>query len=100
MNSLSLILLSGLAASIGLGHTHPDGRNAPGDPLLAHIAANDNRHSAGTLRDGRLELKLDIVKAQWFPESDSGPSVTIQAFAEDGGGPEGPGPMICVPGGA
>ena len=97
MNSLSLILLSGLAASIGLGHHHPGSRNPRGDPPPARIAANDNRHSAGTLRDGRLELRLDIVKAQWYPESDSGPSVTIQAFAENGRAPEIPGPMIRVP---
>ena len=97
MNSLSLILLSTLAASIGLGNPHLGRRNFPGDPLRDRIAANDNRHSAGTLRDGRLELKLDIVKAQWFPEGDSGPSVMMQAFAEEGRAPEIPGPMIRVP---
>src|SRR5712671_3541010 len=96
MNSFSLILLSSLFAPIGLGHPHSAGRDAPG-PALARIATNDNRHTAGTLRDGKLELKLDIVKAQWFPEADSGLSVTIQAFAEDGRAPEVPGPVIRVP---
>ena len=49
------------------------------------------------LRDGKLELKLEIVNGEWFPESDSGPSVVMQAFAEVGKAPEVPGPMIRVP---
>ena len=49
------------------------------------------------MRDGRLELRLDIVNAQWFPEAEDGPSVTMQAFAEEGHAPEIPGPMLRVP---
>src|ERR1700686_4197430 len=97
MKSFSLILFSGLAASIGLRDPRLAGPFAPGDPLPARIVANDNRHPAGTLRGGRLELKLDMVNAQWFPEGDSGVSVTMQAFAEDGRAPTVPGPMIRVP---
>jgi FtsP/CotA-like multicopper oxidase with cupredoxin domain len=72
-------------------------------PLRPHhhsplrIGANDNPRPAGTLRDGRLELKLEVVDAQWFPEAEDGPSVVMQAFAEDGRAPEIPGPMIRVP---
>jgi FtsP/CotA-like multicopper oxidase with cupredoxin domain len=60
------------------------------------VATNDNRRPAGTLRDGKLELKLEIVNAQWFPEAETGPSITIQAFREQGRAPEIPGPMIRV----
>ena len=60
-------------------------------------ASNDNRRAAGTLHNGKLELNLDIVNAQWFPEDDAGPSITMQAFAEAGRAPEIPGPMIRVP---
>ena len=61
------------------------------------VTANDHRQTAGTLRDGKLELKLDVVNAQWFPEAETGPSVTMQAFAEQGKSAEIPGPMIRVP---
>jgi len=91
-------LPSGVALSVllAIGITFPH-RSDPalGDSRASlRIAANDNRHSAGTLREGRLELKLEIVNAQWFPEAESGPSVTMQAFAEEGRAPEIPGPMI------
>jgi len=97
MNFFAPIVLSSLLATIGFGYPHPGGRNKPSHSAVARVGTNDNRRSAGALRDGKLELKLDIVKAQWFPESDSGPSVTIQAFAEDGRAPEIPGPMIRIP---
>jgi FtsP/CotA-like multicopper oxidase with cupredoxin domain len=97
MNASSLAILSAVIASSAIGHPHPVGSDAPGHTAPKRIATNDNRHSAGTLRNGRLELKLDIVRAQWFPEADDGPSVVIQAFAEDGRAPEIPGPMIRVP---
>src|ERR1700716_4058790 len=100
VNFFPPIVLSTLVALIGFGHPHPDGRNNPGLPVPARVSANDNRRPAGTLRDGRLELKLDIVTAQWFPEADSGPSVMVQAFAEDGRAPEIPGPAIRIPEGA
>ena len=38
-----------------------------------------------------------MVNAQWFPEGDSGVSVSMQAFAEHGRAPTVPGPMIRVP---
>jgi len=64
---------------------------------LPRASANDNRRPAGTLRDGKLDLKLEIVNAEWFPEAEGGPSLTMQAFAETGRAPEIPGPMIRVP---
>jgi FtsP/CotA-like multicopper oxidase with cupredoxin domain len=71
--------------------THPTPHRAP-----PRIDANENQRPAGTLRDGRLELKLDVVNAQWFPEANDGPSTTMQAFAEEGHAPEVPGPLIRV----
>jgi FtsP/CotA-like multicopper oxidase with cupredoxin domain len=69
----------------------------PKHPAPLRISANDNRRPAGAWRDGRLELKLDIVNAQWFPEAEDGASATMQAFAEEGRAPEIPGPMIRAP---
>ncbi len=65
------------------------------------ILANDNRVSAGTLRDGVLTLHLVAREGRWYPESDSGKSIVVQAFAEEGEGsaPRIPGPLVRVPAG-
>jgi FtsP/CotA-like multicopper oxidase with cupredoxin domain len=89
------MLLAAMLLAIGGRLDYPSvhaDRTAP-----ARIAANDNRRPAGILRDGRLELRLDIVDGQWFPEAEDGPSVTMQAFAEHGHAPEIPGPLVRVP---
>jgi len=88
---LSLLLSIGGALPYRAGHPAGESRTPP------RIAANDNRRPAGALRDGKLELRLDIVTAEWFPEAESGPSVMMQAFAAEGRAPEIPGPMIRVP---
>ncbi|MFL5623052.1 MAG: multicopper oxidase domain-containing protein [Gemmatimonadaceae bacterium] len=95
MNTASAVLLSGLLVSFSGASTllYRAGADT-GAPT--RISTNDNRRVAGTLRDGKLELKLEIVNGNWFPESDSGPSVVMQAFAESGRAPEIPGPMIRV----
>lgn len=95
MNTLSAILLFSAVASLG-AVPHLEGSRSK-SRVPQRVAANDNRRPAGTLRDGKLELKLDVVEAQWFPEAESGPSVMMQAFAEVGRAPEIPGPMIRVP---
>src|SRR3954463_15627776 len=94
MNTSTIVLLTALSAFIG-GNGPSRNLIVPRGPL-PRIAANDNRRAAGTLKDGKLELKLDIVEARWFPESDTGPSVVMQAFAEVGRQPEVPGPVIHV----
>ena len=95
MNPPSAVLLSSLLLSLGTVFPHPANRRDP--KPLARATTNDNRRPAGTLRDGKLELNLDIVNAQWFPEDESGPSIAMQAFVEEGRAPEIPGPMIRVP---
>ena len=60
------------------------------------IASNDNRVPAGSLRNGVLELNLEIRKGQWFPEADDGASVMVEAFAEAGKKLSTPGPLIRV----
>jgi len=95
MNPPSAVLLSSLLVSLAAAFPNPANRS-DSNPL-ARATTNDNRRSAGALRNGKLELKLDIVNAQWFPEDESGPSIAMQAFAEEGRAPEIPGPMIRVP---
>jgi FtsP/CotA-like multicopper oxidase with cupredoxin domain len=63
---------------------------------IERIAPNDNRHAAGVLKNGALELSLEIRNGQWYPESDSGASVQIEAFAESGKPLTVPGPLVRV----
>ena len=64
---------------------------------LPIVVANDNSTPAGTLANGVLTLRLRVVMARWYPESDSGPSADIPVFAEEGKAPSIPGPLVRVP---
>ncbi len=97
MNTPSTVLLGSLLLSVGFAPPNRTSRFATEPHAPPRIATNDNRRPAGALRDGRLELKLDIVNGQWFPEAEDGQSVAMEAFAEVGRAPEIPGPMIRVP---
>ena len=61
------------------------------------IAANDNRASAGIMKNGVLELTLELRNGTWYPESDNGAHVPIEAFGEPGKPASTPGPLIRVP---
>jgi FtsP/CotA-like multicopper oxidase with cupredoxin domain len=63
----------------------------------ARVVPNDNREPAGRLRAGVLTVRLDVVRAEWRPEADSGPGITVEAFAEAGKPPRIPGPLLRVP---
>jgi FtsP/CotA-like multicopper oxidase with cupredoxin domain len=67
---------------------------------LATIAANDNRCPGGQLRDGKLEIFLELGEARWYPEADHGRAITVYAFGEPGRPLQNPGPLIRVPQGA
>jgi FtsP/CotA-like multicopper oxidase with cupredoxin domain len=92
MNPPSAVLLFSAVLSLGAAVPHP----RPDRSALPRASTNDNRRPAGTLRDGKLDLKLEIVNAEWFPEAESGPGLRMQAFAETGRAPEIPGPMVRV----
>jgi manganese oxidase len=64
---------------------------------LPRIVANDNRTSAGELKNGALELRLEISPAVWYPEDEAGGRVDVYAFGEEGRAPQIPGPLIRVP---
>ncbi len=64
-------------------------------PQLA--VPNDNRSPAGTLRGEVLEVHLEIRWARWRPDPDVDSSVTVLAFAEEGGPATIPGPLLRVP---
>jgi FtsP/CotA-like multicopper oxidase with cupredoxin domain len=63
-------------------------------PAASSIATSNNKETAGTTRNGLTQVRLDIMTGNWHPEEDDGPSLTIQAFAEEGKLPQIPGPTI------
>jgi len=58
---------------------------------------NANTAPAGVLRDGVLNISLDAQAAIWYPDGDSLPGMTLEAFAEAGKQPSVPGPLVRVP---
>jgi FtsP/CotA-like multicopper oxidase with cupredoxin domain len=64
---------------------------------LPEVVANDNRVPAGVMRGDTLDLALVVTRARWHPEAPDGPYVDIEAFAEEGGPPRVPAPLIRVP---
>ena len=64
---------------------------------LPVIAANDNRTPAGTLRDGVLNLRLELRQARWYAEEGDGVYEDVYAFAEEGHPPQSSGPLLRVP---
>jgi FtsP/CotA-like multicopper oxidase with cupredoxin domain len=68
-----------------------------GSKPLPRIEANRNLSPGGQLRDGIFTIRLEIREGDWFPEAETGPSVAVQAFAEEGRGLQIPGPLIRVP---
>ncbi len=73
---------------------------APPKEPTAEIIANTNRKAAGRLREGVLTIKLEARNGLWYPETKDGPALQVQAFAEQGGPLQIPGPLIRVPVGA
>ncbi len=64
-------------------------------PVAAELAsANDNRIVAGHWEDGQRTVHLDARLASWRPDASVDTTVTVQAFAERGGAPSIPGPLL------
>ena len=64
---------------------------------LPPVAANDNRHAAGTLDGGVLTLNLRAAAGLWQPERGAGPSLRIEAFGEGASPLTIPAPLVRVP---
>jgi FtsP/CotA-like multicopper oxidase with cupredoxin domain len=65
--------------------------------LLPSAMANDNQTPAGQLKNGVLNLQLDLRQGRWYPEDEGGGYRDVYAFAEEGHGPQISGPLIRVP---
>ena len=66
-------------------------------PAPDSIGANDNRQSAGTLKNGVLTVGLEARTGVWHPEGNGGRGLEVAAFAESGKPLSTPGPLIRVP---
>ena len=92
--------LLALAALGLLPWLSPGSRPSAGLPVeLDRIEANANRRPAGKLANGVLTLRLEARTGRWFPEADGGPSEIVQAFGEEGGALQIPGPLVRAPAG-
>jgi FtsP/CotA-like multicopper oxidase with cupredoxin domain len=65
--------------------------------LSPAIQANSNRVPAGKPENGILTLRLELRQGEWYPEADTGPSMKVYAFGEEGQALQVPGPLIRVP---
>jgi len=86
-------------ASLALVSSPPPDCSHFGVPNAPAAVANDNRATAGTLRDGVLTLRLVAQRATWFPEGREGCGITLYAFAEEGKAAQIPGPLVRIPAG-
>ncbi|HEX8946210.1 MAG TPA: multicopper oxidase domain-containing protein [Gemmatimonadaceae bacterium] len=71
------------------------GMSAPRAPET--ISPNDNRHTAGTLANGVLTIKLETRTGVWHPEGENGRAIEVAAWSEEGKALSTPGPVIRVP---
>jgi hypothetical protein len=69
---------------------------ADGAPLHV-VAANNNRTPAGILKDGALNVRLELRQARWYAEAQDGVYEDVYAFGEEGHAPQISGPLLRVP---
>src|SRR5215831_6735029 len=60
------------------------------------IHANNNTKPAGHAVANERVIRLVIDRGRWFPEADDGPSIEVEAFGEDEGDLQVPGPLVRV----
>ena len=89
-------VLGALVVTLALGDAAP-ARVPPIPNERTVVRPNDNRVPAGTRRRDTLTVRLVIDRARWFPGAETGPSVVVEAFAEEGKAPQIPAPLIRVP---
>jgi manganese oxidase len=69
---------------------------APDAAANDRVVFNDNVEPAGTLRNGVLELRLEVRQGSWYLLGDGSEPGRVLAFAEPGRSPQIPGPLIRV----
>jgi FtsP/CotA-like multicopper oxidase with cupredoxin domain len=93
LTALVVLLLAAAAPA------RADDRCAPTPPSARAAALalpNDNRTSAGRLRNGVLRVDLVARVVAWKPDGDAGCPLYVHAFSEEGRTPRIPGPLLRV----
>ena len=97
----AVLVITTMLAACSLEARQAVDSNDASDPVElaaeARIEPNDNRRPAGRLVDGGLDLELEARDGVWRPTGPHGDEIRIGAFAEAGGPPQIPGPLIRVP---
>ena len=88
LRSFAVLALAALATSFTSGKPSPFG--------VDRVSPNDNRHAAGTVRNGVLSVDLEARIASWHPDGEGRPGADMMAFAEVGKVARIPGPLIRV----
>lgn len=65
--------------------------------IISAATCNDNRTPAGALSNGVLNVHLEARQAVWYPNEVGKAHLVVSAFAEEGHGPQIPGPLLRVP---
>jgi FtsP/CotA-like multicopper oxidase with cupredoxin domain len=90
MSSLALVALS-FFARVELS------KQSGSAASQSRIQANSNRTPSGKLEHGILTLHLELRQGDWYPEADTGPSMKVYAFGEEGEALQVPAPLIRIP---
>ena len=69
---------------------------ASAQPARPRVVPNDNRTPAGAGRGDTLVLALVARVGDWHPDGEGSAGASIPAFAEEGGAPRIPGPLVRV----
>ena len=85
-------MIASLGLTLLLLSQQPPARRA-----LETVVPNDNRAAAGVRRGSVHELRLEAKLATWRPDQNVDSVATVQVFAEVGGAPRIPGPLLRVP---
>jgi manganese oxidase len=97
----ALLVLTGALSGLGCAGPRQEagGRTGAGGTGTTAILASENRHPAGTLRDGVLTVRLIAADGAWYPEGPGRVALEVEAFGEEGGPLTAPGPLLRVPAG-
>ncbi len=87
-------LLLAAATACATANESATARESESEPSL--VVPNDNRTSAGVRSGDTLTLRLVARRSEWRPAADSGPGLSVAAFAVEGEAPTIPGPLLRI----
>src|SRR6185437_2929661 len=94
LGAAALVASSLAVTAVGNPGTRVARAVGPGAVVPGAVVANDNRTPAGTYVGDTLVLRLTVAPVAWAFLGDSGPTLTVAAFAEEGKTPTIPAPLI------